>query len=172
MSAFSRLILRQQTEERGAFWVVLQVSLASADTCCEQHTARFSEDGPLGEEGAAGVRGRTAMTKCSPPHPLSSVCVGLVYTHLCFSVVMLSTEKYAEGERRCSSERQEEHFKELRGSLVTLLFKANPFLAIIPGFVHWKGGLISPQRRQRCKNKYSSKLSRNAANSQNSFLSG
>lgn len=34
-------------------------------------------------------------------------------------------------------ERQEEHFKELRGSLVTLLFKANPFLAnfFFPGFV-------------------------------------
>lgn len=134
-------------------------------------STRFSKDAPLGEEGAAGVRGRTAMTKCSPP-PLSSVCVGLVYTHLCFSVVMLSIEIYAEGERRCCSKRQEEHFKELRGSLVTLLFKANPFLAIIPGFVHRKGGLILPQRRQRCKNKYSSKLSRNAANSQNSFLSG
>lgn len=36
-------------------------------------------------------------------------------------------------------ERQEEHFKELRGSLVTLLFKANPFLAnFFPGFVHRK----------------------------------
>lgn len=41
-----------------------------------------------------------------------------------------------------SSERQEEHFKELWGSLVTLLFKANPFLAIIPGFVHRKGDLF------------------------------
>lgn len=41
-----------------------------------------------------------------------------------------------------SSERQEEHFKELPASLVTLLFKANPFLAIIPGFVHRKGDLF------------------------------
>lgn len=169
MSAFSRLILRQQTEERGAFWVVLQVSLESADTCCEQHT--LFKRCPAWGGGRCWCSGEDCDDKMLPP-PLSSVCVGLVYTHLCFSVVMLSIEIYAEGERRCCSKRQEEHFKELRGSLVTLLFKANPFLAIIPGFVHRKGGLILPQRRQRCKNKYSSKLSRNAANSQNSFLSG
>lgn len=68
MSAFLLLILCQQTEERererGAFWVVLQVSLASADTCCEQHTARFSGDIPLREAGAGGIWGRTVMTKC------------------------------------------------------------------------------------------------------------
>lgn len=66
MSAFLLWILCQQTEERekGAFWVVLQVSLASADTCCEQHTARFSDDIPLREEGAGGAWGRTGMTKC------------------------------------------------------------------------------------------------------------
>lgn len=92
MSAFSLLILRQQTEERGAFWVVLQVSLASRDTCCEQPTACFSEDAPLRGERAGGVRGRTAMTKWGF-FSLSSVYVGLVYTHLCFSVVMLSTKK-------------------------------------------------------------------------------
>lgn len=96
MSAFSLLILYQQTEKRGAFWVVLQVSLVLADACCEQHSACFLEDALLREAGAGGVWRRTAMTKWFFFF-LSSVCVGLVCTHLCFSVVMLSTEKYAEG---------------------------------------------------------------------------
>lgn len=120
------------------FGLFNRVSLEFAGTCCAQRTARFSTAVPLREEG-----GWTGTTKCFLF--FFSVNGGLVCAHLCSSVVTLSGE-YSGGDRlssfralscrKCTSK----NVSQLRRCLVTLLLKANPFLAIIPGFLNAEAG--------------------------------
>lgn len=141
MSAFLLLILRQQTEERGAFWVVLQVSLASADTCCERHTARFSEDVPLGGGGGEGARWWCLGEDWDD----KMLFLFLFFPFLLFALDLSALispllshrqQKYAGGERLSGRKNTSKHCEALWSHFCS---KQLPFLATIPGFEHRKG---------------------------------
>lgn len=111
---FDPFACRQKTEKHFGLFYTFHWRLQTPAASSALHAFQKMPRSGSGGGGALVVFGeRTAMTNCYFFSPLSSVCVGLVYTHLCFSVVMLSTKESAEGERL--SKLHEEHFKELPG---------------------------------------------------------
>lgn len=168
-SHFWSFVSRQKREEHfGLFykfhWCLQTPAVSTLFTRC-----------PAQGGGRGGVWGRTAMTNCF--FFLNSFLLFALDQSTLISASLLS----------CC---QQKNMQKVSGWAAPQLWAAgrtlqraarlfgHTFVQSKSIFSHYsrfcssERGLILPLQWQRCKNKYSSELSRKAANSQNSFLSG
>lgn len=170
-SHFWSFVSRQKREQHfGLFYKFhwrLQTPAVSSALHASQKMSRFGRR-------AAAVRGRTGMTKCFLFFfPFFCLCWTCLHSSLllCCHVVNKNMQKVSgwAAPRLWAAERRLQRAARLFGHTFV---QSKSIFSHYCRFCSSEGGLILPQRWQRCKNKYSVELSREAANSQHSFLSG